>query len=163
VGDNTMEDPPHRRHKERISMAQMQAPTYGGQMAGREPSGWVTGFAVFAGVMMIVTGIFQALSGLATIIKHQYYVVSPNYVYHFNSTGWGWIHLILGIVLFCAGFAIFTGKLWARAIGIFFAVLSAVANFLFLPYFPLWSLLIIALDVFVIWALASPQRSATSA
>jgi hypothetical protein len=141
-------------------MAQMQAPPYGARTAGRGPSGWVTGFTIFAAVMMIVTGVFQGLSGLATIIRHQFYVVSTHYVYHFNATGWGWVHLALGIVLFCAGFAVLSGKLWARAIGIFFAALSAVANFLFLPYSPIWALLIIAMDVFVMWALANPQRSA---
>ncbi len=138
---------------------QVQAPYGSSRMAGREPSGLVAGFTVFAGVMMIITGIFQALDGLAAIIRNSFYVVAPNYVYDLNVTGWGWIHLILGAVLVVAGLAVFTGKLWARAIGIFFAALSAVANFLFLPYYPIWSLLIIALDVFVIWALASPRRT----
>ncbi len=139
---------------------QVHTPTYGSQTGGREPSGMVAGFSVFAGVMMIVAGIFQGLDGLAAIIRHSWYVVAPNYVYDLDVRGWGWIHLVLGIVLLLAGFAVFSGKLWARAIGIFFAVCSAVANFLFIPYYPLWALLIIALDVFVIWALASPRRSA---
>ena len=70
-------------------------------------------------------------------------------------TGWGWIHLILGIVVALAGFYVLSGRLWARIIGITMALFSAIANFFFIPYYPVWSVLIIALDVFVIWALAT--------
>jgi hypothetical protein len=78
-----------------------------------------------------------------------------NYLFKFDVTTWGWIHLILGIIVALAGWGLLSGRTWARVVGITLAVLSAIANFLWLPYYPLWSLLIIALDVLVIWALAA--------
>jgi hypothetical protein len=123
-----------------------------------EAGGWASGFIVFAGVMMIILGVFHAVTGLAAIFENKFYVVTPNYLYQFDVTGWGWIHLIGGVVVALAGFAVFSGRLWARAVGIALAGLSAIANFLFIPYYPLWSLLMIALAVFVIWALAVHGR-----
>jgi hypothetical protein len=128
---------------------------------GREASGWTTGGVVFAGCIMVMIGIFGALQGLAAIIKDNFFVIAPNYAYKVDVTTWGWIHLIVGIVVALAGFYVFTGSLWARVIGIIVATLSAIANFLWIPYFPFWAILIIALDVFVIWALASYGREAS--
>ena len=130
----------------------------------REPvSGWAVGLAMFAAVMMGVIGLFQILEGLAAIFKNQFFVVTPNYVYNIDVTIWGWIHLIIGILVFLAAFAIFSGQVWARAVGITFAVLNAISQFLFLPHYPLWSLLMIALDVAVIWALCVYGRDAARA
>ena len=120
----------------------------------REPPGWATGFIVFAAVMMMMTGVFQALAGLIAIFENEFYVATRNYLFQFDVTAWGWIHLIVGVIVALAGFALLSGATWARVVGITLAVLSAIANFLFIPYYPFWSLLIIALDVFVIWALA---------
>jgi hypothetical protein len=75
-------------------------------------------------------------------------------MFQFDVTTWGWIHLLVGLLVLFAGIAVMSGQTWARAIGIILAGLSALANFVFIPYYPFWSLLIIALDVFVIWALA---------
>jgi hypothetical protein len=130
-----------------------------GQPAGRAESEWAGGFTTFAGIMMIIIGVFHAAAGLAGIIENEFYVVTPGYLYSFDATSWGWIHLLLGIVVAAAGFAVFARQLWARAVGIVLAALSAVANFLFLPYAPVWSVLIIALDVFVIWALIVHGRT----
>jgi hypothetical protein len=116
------------------------------------------GFVFFAGIMMVVTGIFEAIEGFAAIIKNEFFVVTPNYAYKIDASAWGWIHLILGIVVVLAGLAVFRGALWGRLIGITIAGLSAIANFFFIPYYPFWSILIIALDVFVIWALAAHGR-----
>jgi hypothetical protein len=85
-------------------------------------------------------------------------VATRNYVFQFDATTWGWIHLILGVVVALAGFAVMAGRVWGRVVGITLAVLSAVANFLFIPYYPFWSLTVIALDIFVIWALAAHGR-----
>jgi hypothetical protein len=119
-------------------------------------SGWAIGGITFAGVMMIVVGVFQSIAGLAAIIEDEFFVVTANYVFEGDVTMWGWIHLILGIVMVLAGFALFAGATWARVVGIAFAVLVAVANFFFIPYYPFWSILIIALAVWVIWALTRP-------
>lgn len=125
-------------------------------------AGWATGLALFAGVIMIMLGIFQAIAGLAAIIEDKFYVVTPNYAYQIDVTGWGWIHLIVGIFVVLAGVYVLSGRLWARIVGITIAVLSALANFFFIPYYPFWSLLIIALDVFVIWALATYRGDRTA-
>jgi hypothetical protein len=117
----------------------------------------------FAAIMMIVLGIFGVLEGLAAIIKSGFYHVPPNYYISINATGWGWIHLIVSIIVILAGFALFQGATWARVVGIIMASVSAFANFLFIPYYPIWSLLIITLDVLVIWALAAHGRALAEA
>jgi hypothetical protein len=108
--------------------------------------------------MMVMNGIFSAISGIVALAKEDFYVVLPNYVVELDATTWGWIHLIMGIVVALAGFSVLTGKTWARVIGILVVSLSAIANFAFIPYYPIWSLLIIAIDVVVIWALAAHGR-----
>jgi hypothetical protein len=123
-------------------------------------SGWAVGIAWFAGVTMVMIGAFQAIEGLAALIKDQFYVVTPKYAFDVDVTAWGWIHLILGVLVAVAGYFVFTGRTWARAVGIVFAVLNAVAQFFFVPYYPVWAILLIALDVAVIWALAVYGRSA---
>jgi hypothetical protein len=126
---------------------------------GRSPapvSGWAVGGVAFAGILMVVIGIFEAISGLAAIIENEFFVVSRNYTFELDVTAWGWIHLILGIVVSLAGFYVFSGRTWARIVAITLAILAAVANFFFIPYYPFWSLLIIALSVWVIWSLTRP-------
>jgi uncharacterized membrane protein len=85
-------------------------------------------------------------------------VVLPNYAFSLSATGWGWLHLILGALVFVAGAALFADKLWARMTGVVLAAFSALANFVFLPYYPVWAIVIIALDIFVIWALLAPRN-----
>jgi hypothetical protein len=123
--------------------------------ADRATSGWAVGFILFAAIMMMMTGVFQALAGLIAIFENEFYVATRNYLFKFDATTWGWIHLILGVIVALAGWGLLSGRTWARAVGITLALLSAIANFLFIPDYPFWSLLIIALDVFVIWALAA--------
>jgi hypothetical protein len=129
----------------------------------RPVSGWAVGFAVFAGALMLMVGTFQAFAGLAAILENEFFAVSRNYAYEIDVTGWGWLHLIIGIVIIAAGIGVFSGAAWARAVGIALALLSAIANFFFIPYYPVWAVLIIALDVIVIWALASYGRDAAVA
>lgn|ERR687889_2847412 len=121
-------------------------------------SPWASGLTVFAGSMMMVVGVWQALAGIAALVNDDLYVATPNYIYAFDLTGWGWIHLLLGLLVAGAGFGVLRGQMWARIIGIVAASLSLIANFLFIPHYPIWSLLIIALDVAVIWALATHSR-----
>ena len=121
-------------------------------------SGWAVGFIFFAGIIMIMAGAFQALAGLVALFQDEFYVATPNYLLKFDTTTWGWIHLLLGLLVLFAGFAVLSGKTWGRVIGVILAVLSALANFAFIPYYPFWSLIIIALDVFVIWALTAHGR-----
>jgi hypothetical protein len=119
-------------------------------------SGWAIGGISFAATMLLLIGVFQALDGLVAIFNDSFFVVTKNYTFDLDVTAWGWIHLILGILLIFAGWGIFTGKTWAGIAGITLAVLSAIANFFFIPYYPFWSILVIGLDVWVIWALTRP-------
>ena len=125
------------------------------------PSGLATGFIMFAGVMMIIAGSFQAFAGLVALFENEFYVKTPNYLLELDATRWGWIHLLLGLLVLIAGFAVLNGMVWGRTIGVVLAVLSAFANFAFIPYSPFWSMLIIAVDVFVIWALTVHGRDIT--
>ncbi|HZN75483.1 MAG TPA: hypothetical protein VFC00_27945 [Micromonosporaceae bacterium] len=121
-------------------------------------SAWATGGLVFAAVMMIMVGLYQVFMGIAAIAKDEFFVTAPNYLYKLDTSAWGWIHLLIGILITLAGFFLFRGAIWARGVGIALAVLSGMANFFFVPYYPLWSLVIIAFDVFVIWALVKAPR-----
>ena len=127
-----------------------------------ETSPWVRGFATFAGVLMIVSGVFGVISGLAALFENEIYVAAPRYVFAFDLTTWGWIHLLVGLLVIAAGAAVLSGRLWGRVVGIVLAALSMLANFLFVPYYPVWSLLVIALDVAVIWALCLYNRDAAA-
>ena len=94
------------------------------------------GFIVFAVIMMIMTGVFQALAGLVAIFDNALYVVTDAYPFRLNTPTWGWIDLIVGLLVAGAGWAVFSGRTWGRVVGIILAALSAVANFLFIPYYP---------------------------
>ena len=143
-------------------MSEQTTSTYGDADRQQEPpSGLATGFIMFASVMMIVAGGFQSLAGLAALLKDDFYVTTPNYVLEFDTTSWGWLHLLMGLLVIFAGFAVLNGKVWGRTIGVILAVLSALVNFAFIPYYPFWSITIVAVDVFVIWALTAHGRDIT--
>ena len=105
---------------------------------------------------MIVIGVFQAIEGLVAIFDDDWYVVTRHYTFDLDVTAYGWIHLILGIVILLAGCALFAGKVWGGVLAIFLAILSAIANFFFIPYYPFWSITIIALCIWVIWSVTRP-------
>jgi hypothetical protein len=117
------------------------------------------GVGVFAGIMLIVAGAFEVIQSIAAIAKDEYLVVLPNYVYSIDVTGWGWIHLLIGLILAAIGVFLLLGKGWAQLAGIVVAGISALINFSWLPYSPLWALLLIGVDVLVIWALATLRRA----
>ena len=125
-------------------------------------SGWAVGFTAFAGAIMLMVGIFQAFAGLGALFNDDWLVRTRNYTYDIDITAWGWIHLIIGLLVAAAGFGVFSGATWARAVGITLALLSAIANFFFIPVYPVWAILIIALDVVVIWALATYTEEAAA-
>jgi hypothetical protein len=121
------------------------------------PSGLALGFTIVAAAFMMVSGLLAFFEGLAAIIRGSFFVVLPNYAFNLSATGWGIIHLILGVLVFAAGAALFADKLWARAVGVVLAAFSALANFVFLPYYPVWAIVLIAIDMFIIWALLYPR------
>jgi len=109
---------------------------------------------------MIMNGLFQFFQGIMAVAKDDVFVSTTNYVFQFNTTSWGWIHLIFGLIIAVVGFFLLTGAVWARAVAIALVGLQALTNFFFLPYYPWWALVIIALDIFVIWALATAPTDA---
>ncbi len=118
---------------------------------------WAQGGYVLAASLLVLIGIYQFFMGLAAIAQDGFFVVGANYYYEVNTTAFGWIHMVIGVLAIVAGVFLFTGASWARWLGIALVVLSAVANFFWLPYYPLWSLLIIAVDIFAIWAIATAR------
>jgi hypothetical protein len=117
-------------------------------------SWWAFGFILFAGVMMLMMAAFSFFQGLAAVIRSDFYVVVPNYAFQVDTTVWGWTQIVLSLIVGAAGVFLFFGKLWARIIAIIVALVSAVVNFLSIPYYPVWSVLIVVLNILVIWAIA---------
>jgi hypothetical protein len=128
-----------------------------------EPSRTAAGLTVFAALMMIMVGAFQAIQGLVALVNDTFYVAGEKYIFTFDLTTWGWIHLVLGVLVAVAGYFVLQGKVWARTVGVVVALGSALFNFAWLPQYPLWGLAIITLDVFVIWALTVHGRDVTRA
>lgn len=124
----------------------------------REYSAGAVGVTVFAGILMIMTGVFHAIQGIVALVNNNFFVVGKDYVFTFNMTGWGWAHIVLGVVVATAGFFLFQGATWARTVAVIAASLSILASFLWLPYYPIWSLAVMAFDVFVIWAVTMHGR-----
>ncbi|MFE9733506.1 hypothetical protein ACFYO9_23875 [Streptomyces sp. NPDC005863] len=120
-------------------------------------SPWAAGGTMFAGVLMLVNGILGIFEGIAGIAKDDVYERIGDYVYKFNLTTWGWIHLVLGILVAIVGWGILKGASWAKGSGVALAALAIVAQFLWLPYTPVWALISIAIGVFVIWALCNDR------
>jgi hypothetical protein len=121
-----------------------------------EPSGLAVGGAMFAGVLMVIVGFFEAVAGLAAISNDEFFVKTENYLFGLDVSTWGWIHLILGVVVVAAGLALIGGRMWGGLVAIALATVVAIANFFWIPYYPFWSILTIALAVWVIWALTRP-------
>lgn len=118
-----------------------------------------SGVFVLAGALLLLGGVFQALAGISAILNDQVFVVGTKYVWQLDLTAWGWIHLVIGAVLILAGLYVLRGATWAVWLAIVVAGLSAIANFMWLPYQPIWALVVIALDVLIIWALATRRGS----
>lgn len=127
------------------------------------PSSAAVGLTVFAGALLIMVGVFHAIQGLVALFNDEFFVVGQDWTFKFDITQWGWVHLIGGIVVALAGFFLFTGAVWARIVGVVVAGISAVINFLWMPYYPVWSIVIIALDIFIIWALTVHGRDVAQA
>ena len=127
-------------------------------MSSREPSSKAVGWIAFAGFILILGGSFMMLAGLGGILNPDSYVVTQDNILKVSTTTWGWWHLFLGAVLFFAGFGVFTGNILARTIGVIAALISAISAFVWLPIYPVWGVIIIAMDFAVIWALTAHGR-----
>lgn len=124
----------------------------------KETSGAAVGFIVFAAMIMLMAGGFQIFVGLVAIFTNEFYVATPEYVFQLDATAWGWIHALFGLIVVGAALSLLSGQMWARIVGVILALLGALVNFAFIPYYPIWSLIVITLDVFIIWALVVHGR-----
>jgi hypothetical protein len=112
------------------------------------------GWIVFAGFFMIINGIFGGLQGLSALLRDQtYFVVGENGLLTFNYTAWGWIHLILGILLIVVGIFLLRGAGWARVLAVIIVGIHMIAQFGFISSFPVWGIIMIALDALILYAL----------
>ncbi len=131
---------------------------YAGKQAAYSGGGGAKAGSVLAGVLMILAGVYSFLAGLAMVTKQTFFTFHAGYAYHWTTVNWGWTQLGLGIVVFLAGVCVLLGMVWARMVGVVLATLSALSSFLVLPFYPVWSIAMIVVDVFLIWALVSRGR-----
>jgi hypothetical protein len=129
----------------------------------REPSGWAVGWTAFAGIMMVLMGGWWIITGLVAIVNDEFFVATEDYIFKFDATTWGWIHLLLGIVILASGFGLFTANVWARTVGVIIAVLAALAGFAWMPWYPIWGIIFVAVSVAIIWALTAHGHDITEA
>lgn len=148
----------------------MMDPTDGGKMTsterttadgyGRHPvrQGFATGTNFAAATLLLVVSVLGVFQGISALANDEIFVAGIDYVYKFDLTTWGWIVLILGLVGAAVACGMYTGAVWARVGAVVIAAVSIVANFLWLPYYPIWSLVLIALDAVIIWAVTTWDR-----
>ena len=136
---------------------QQQVPARPGRTGGK--AALTAGLSVFAGLMIIMMGTLQGLQGLAALVHGDFFASDTRYAYELPITAWGWAHLLLGVVAVAVGAGVLAGVAAARWAAIVVAFVTALGNFLFIPYYPLWAILLVALDLAVIWALAGDMPS----
>lgn len=130
-------------------------------MRQRVRSGAAVGWTAFAAITMLLIGAWWIIAGLVALIDNNFYVATRNYIFKFSTTGWGWIHIITGVVVLLAGVGLFSGAVWARTVGVIMAIWAALVGFAWLPWYPIWAIVIIAASFTVIWALTAHGRDIT--
>ncbi|MCX4512101.1 hypothetical protein OHA27_17675 [Streptomyces sp. NBC_01619] len=143
-------------------MSQNTAPSAPRSAGPNTHTGWAAGGTLFAGVLMMVTGIISIFEGIAGIAEDEVYTRVGNYVFSWDLTAWGWVHLILGILVGITGWGILKNMEWARYTGVALASLNIIVQFLFLPYQPVWAIFSMAISVFIIWALITTESRTTA-
>jgi hypothetical protein len=139
-------------------MTDLERPRTTRSSAPAPPSDAAVGWTIFAAVMMTLQGIWWAIAGLVALFNDEFYVVGREYLFEFDLTTWGWIHLIVGVVLVAAAVGLYSGAMWARVVGVAMASLAMIVAFAWLPYYPIWALLFIGASAAVIWALTAHGR-----
>jgi len=117
------------------------------------PNGLAVGAITAAAVVLILAGAVEAMQGVVALATNEFYVVTQRWLFQFDVSAWGWVHVLIGLIIAATGVALLMGAFWARVLGVVIASLSVVVNFLWLPYYPVWAVIVIAFDVFVIWVL----------
>ena len=129
----------------------------------RETSGWAVGWTMFAAIMMLMMGGWWIIAGFVAVVNDEFFVVTQNWIFQFDVSTWGWIHLIIGAIVLIAGFGLFTAATWSRVVGVILAVLSGLIAFAWLPWYPVWGAIFIAVSIFVVWALTAHGEDITHA
>jgi hypothetical protein len=149
------------RDRERTTMAPQTSYARGTKPAASYNTGASSGISskhILGGVITSLAGLLAFFAGLGAVVRRAFYPALNNYAYHLPVRSWGWILLVLGVLLFAAGASHLLGLSFGRAAGVGLAVLTAIAAFLFLPYAPVWSIVIVALSVLAIWSLLNRSR-----
>lgn len=135
-------------------MSQHNAPTAtaGDDRHGRRVGGGVGGPATFAGVLLVLVGVFHAVQGLVAVTSDTFFAIKADYLAGASFTTWGWAHIVIGVVAAAAGAALLRGAEWARGVAVIVATISMFASFLWIPYYPVGALVMVALNIFVMWA-----------
>ncbi|MGV9825020.1 MULTISPECIES: DUF7144 family membrane protein [unclassified Gordonia (in: high G+C Gram-positive bacteria)] len=115
---------------------------------------WAGGLSIAAAAILLIVGILEFFQGVSAVAADNLFVVGPNYIYKFNLTTWGWIHIVIGVIIAITGLMLFFGSTLARVLAVVFLALSVIANFLWIPYYPWWSITLIALALVGIWAVS---------
>ncbi len=126
-----------------------------------EVSDAAVGLTAFAAILMFLLGGWWIMAGFVAIVNDDFFVVTQEWIFEFSTTSWGWTHLILGLVVLLAGAGVFSGAVWARTVGVILAVISGLVAFAWLPYYPVWAILIVTVSVFTVWALTAHGRDIT--
>ncbi len=122
------------------------------ELTTREASGWI-GWIYFAGLLLIISGIFQMIAGFTALLNDNFYAVTQQSLLIFDITTWGWVHLIMGLFLIVTGNAVMSGHMWSRVVAIILAVFAIMAQFAFMPAYPIWSIIVIFLGIMTLFAL----------
>lgn len=120
--------------------------------AEKQVSNW-TGWVFFAGIMMILSGVFNVIAGLTGLLRHTWYVVTASHLLVFNYVAWGWIDLAIGLLVLLAGISVLHGSTWARVVAVVLAGLSMIGSLASVNSYPVWSIVVLAVDVLIIYAL----------
>jgi hypothetical protein len=128
---------------------------------GEPVSGWAIGGMVFAASILAMVGCFQLITGLVAIFDDEFYVVARNYTFELDTSVWGWIHSVIGLALIATAIGLFNRSAWAGVTALVLAMVSAIVNFFFIPFYPFWAIVVIALNVWVIWSLTRPSAIRT--
>lgn len=127
-----------------------------------EPTGWV-GWIIFAGTMMLMLGMFHIFEGFIALFQKSYFLVgNTGLTIHVDYTAWGWTHIILGAIVMATGAGLLAGQTWARVVGVGLALVSSLVNIGFLAAYPVWSAIMVTIDILVIWALTVHGREMKS-
>lgn len=129
------------------------------QRSSRAESPWALGISVFVAAMLLLAGAAQFFIGLAGVINDEVFAKVSGYIFRFDATVWGWIHMILGVLFILIGWFVLRAASWAIWTAIGLAVVNGVLNIVWLPSQPFWAIVLIAIDVVVIWALATTGQT----